>query len=193
VLAGSEGIARFERAAIPVYERLTVDPDVEQVVAAIRALQATVTPSAPAVACEPARAVDPPAITNDDVLSGHDPTVTPEGTWRTTVGPEDIRAVGAHPSNGGTITLAFADGAFVMTWAADSPGGPGSCDGSYEIVGDALRMTFTSPPCDRYWIDVLWSGTGDSLEGQVVAWQHGSVPHPNDVAIFASEPWTRIE
>jgi hypothetical protein len=189
VLAGQDAIARFQRAARPVYERLTSDPEVERVVAEIRALKDTVTPSTPVVACESSRADAPPV----DAPAAHASTITPEGNWRTTVTVDDIRAAHAHPSNGGTITLTFDDGAFRMSWAADSPGGAGSCDGSYEVVGDAVRMTFTSPPCDQYWIDVVWSETGDALMGQVVAWEFGPHPHPNDIAIIASHPWTRID
>ena len=51
VLAGPDGVAAFEAAAQPVYDRLTADPTTAQAIAAITAMKETVEPAPGAVAC----------------------------------------------------------------------------------------------------------------------------------------------
>ena len=185
VLAGPEGAAAFEAAAAPILESMANDPLAAAAIERIRALRSTVERTETVAACGPA-----PRPTESPVITA---TITPAfGTYRTRITPEDLARFGATPSIGGTITLAFEPDAWSLAWAADSPGGPGTCTGSWAVEGGVMRLDMTAGDCEKYEIQVVWTQEGDALAALVVGSERPMVI--GDVrAILESHPFIRID
>ena len=120
-------------------------------------------------------------------------TITPAfGTYRTRITPEDLARFGAHPANGGTITLAFEPDAWSLTWADDSPGGPGTCTGPWAVEDGVMLLATTAGDCYRNTVRVVWSQEGDALAALVVGSERpGSIG--NERATLESHPFIRID
>jgi hypothetical protein len=136
-------------------------------------------------ACGPA-----PRPTESPVITA---TITPAfGTYRTRITPDDLARFGATPSIGGTITLAFVPDAWSLAWAADSPGGPGTCTGSWAVDDGVMGWDWTTGDCDKYEIQLVWTQEGDALAALVVGSERPMVIE--DVrAILESHPFIRID
>jgi TRAP-type C4-dicarboxylate transport system substrate-binding protein len=117
VLAGPQGIAAFEAAARPVFDRIAADPVTAAAIAAIRQLATTVEPSAGAVACGPA--VPEPSSTPRAM--GSPATLPPDGTWRVALTKEEMIAAGARQENSGdavfTWTFEGGHGHYEASWS----------------------------------------------------------------------------
>ena len=119
------------------------DPLAAATIDRIRALRSTVERTESVAACGPApRPIESPVITA---------TITPAfGTYRTHITSDDLARFGGDPAIGGTITLAFEPDSWSLTWAADSPGGPATCTGSWAVEDGVMRVIATAGDCGQY-------------------------------------------
>jgi TRAP-type C4-dicarboxylate transport system substrate-binding protein len=94
----------------------------------------------------------------------------PNGVWQAELSVEDLVAVGgvmesSVRENAGVHTFTFQDGNFTWTLQGDSPG---SCEGTYSLVGDINRLTATggcAPEVD----DIQWRLDDEGLHLHLVA------------------------
>ena len=88
--------------------------------------------------------------------------------------------------------LAFEPDVWSVAWAADSPGGPGTCTGPWAVEDGVMRLEVTAGFCDELAIEVVWTQEGDALTARVI----GSEP-PLAIAevraILESHPFVRID
>jgi hypothetical protein len=94
----------------------------------------------------------------------------PNGVWQAELSVEDLVAVGgvmesSVRDNAGVHTFTFQDGIFTWTLKGSSPG---SCEGTYSLVGDINRLTATggcAPEVD----DIQWRLDDEGLHLHLVA------------------------
>ncbi|MET0772480.1 MAG: hypothetical protein ABWZ82_05295 [Candidatus Limnocylindrales bacterium] len=169
VLAGPAGIAAFEQAAQPVFERIAADPVGAAAIESIRALRETVEPAPGAQACEPQ--VRPSfAIPDTFALpdtTGYSGELPPDGTYRTGATADELIAAGADPDyayrNDGIATVTYENGQ--VTFVADDPNGtqrPCTADMTSQD-GTFVRMVSTSPSVCGLTFDFVWRVDGDDL------------------------------
>lgn len=185
VLIGPEGAAAFEAAAAPVLESMANDPLAAATIDRIRALRSTVERTESVAACGPApRPIESPVITA---------TITPAfGTYRTHITSDDLARFGGDPAIGGTITLAFEPDSWSLTWAADSPGGPATCTGSWAVEDGVMRVIATAGDCGQYELQLVWTQEDDALAALVVGSER-PMNIGNERALFESHPFIRID
>ena len=139
VCSRSPGVLRTasasERAALraavaPVYAALERDPQTKQLIAAIRTLRGTAQADVRVLRC--------PGTTNEAAI---------EGSWRSTVSEEEMRAAGASAAEADLLRLrhARAEGRTVAV-----PRERATVTGTYSVDGDEIRLvmrTCTADPC----------------------------------------------
>lgn len=186
VLAGPDAVSAFETAAQPVFDRMAADTVSGPAIEAIRELRSTVERTETAAACEPTA----PRPTESPVITA---TITPAfGTYRTRITPEDLARFGATPSIGGTITFDFESDAWSLTWADDSPGGPGTCTGPWAVEDGVMRLDVTAGFCLVSAVQVAWSQEGDALTARVIG-AEPSLDIAEVRAVLESHPFVRID
>ena len=94
----------------------------------------------------------------------------PNGVWQAELSVEDLVAVGgvmesSVRENAGVHTFTFQDGNFTWTLQGDSPG---SCEGTYALVGDINRLTLTGG-CAGEVDDIQWRLDDEGLHLHLVA------------------------
>jgi TRAP-type C4-dicarboxylate transport system substrate-binding protein len=194
VLASEEQVAAFETAAQPVYDAISQDPSNAELIAAIRDLRAKTPPSPGAGACEPeiAQPTSEPD-TNTEVWSEGLP---PNGVWQVKLTSEDVIQLGVSKTNApdwsGIFTHTFQDGVFHTTWEGtegQAKGKTGSCDGTYEVVEDFVRISLSSD-CGSEVDDIRWRLDADGLHFNCIAVQNGMSVEVK--AIFDAKPYQKI-
>jgi TRAP-type C4-dicarboxylate transport system substrate-binding protein len=183
VHAGPDGIAAFEAAARPVYDRLTADSKTAQAIAAITALKAKVEPAPGSIACGPA----PDAMTVDAAVG---PTPI-DGTYVTHVGFEELKsspllydAGEINDGNWGDIIVTFDSGEF--TASLENPNESGETSGVYRVDGDVLTLFDPNACCPTVPFVYHWHLEGDQLTFTRVPDQLGPTP-------WLINPWTKVE
>ena len=140
VLASNEQVSAFQTAAQLVLDSIAQDSFNAEMITAIRELK-TKTASAPgAQSCGPTVTQPSPEPEEQKWEKG----LLPNGVWQAELSVEDIMAVGgvlqsAARESVGVHTFTFQDGKF--TWRLKGEN-PGSCKGTYALVGKIVRLTF---------------------------------------------------
>jgi TRAP-type transport system periplasmic protein len=120
----------------------------------------------------------------------------PNGVWQVQLTSEDVMQLGVSKANApewsGIFTHTFQNGVFHTTWmGTEGPaaGKTGSCDGTYEVVEDFVRITLSSE-CGNEVDDIQWRLDADGLHVNCIAVQNGM---PVEVkAIFDAKPYQKI-
>ena len=167
VLASDGQVAAFQKASQPVFDKLQENAFNAESIAAIRELKAKTQPSPSAQACASTSAASMQASSEDQTWSQG---LLPNGVWQAELSVEDLVAVGgvmesSVRENAGVHTFTFQDGNFTWTLQGDSPG---SCEGTYSLVGDINRLTATggcAPEVD----DIQWRLDDEGLHLHLVA------------------------
>src|SRR5215212_2568238 len=159
VMASDEQVAAFEAAAKPVFDKIEQDPLNAEFIAAIRELKMKTMPSPGAQACESdiAQSSTEPNSENETWSTG----LPPNGKWTVNLTTEDVIAKGvlrsvAETEWAGVYTISFRDGKYLMIWEG-LQGQLGKCGANYQLVGDIVRLIYTSdygcssPPNDIRW------------------------------------------
>ncbi len=148
--------------------------------------------SCPASARTPALSPTAPASGILPPLDG------PEGAYRVTVSPEDLRSHGLPEKQAGDYTLSLVGGDWRLH--KDLIGGPDPvASGTYSISGDSITFTDRA---DVRCFETTWSGRW-SLDGRFLSFTDTSsttnpLCAPQDIAdarvqvTYASHPWQRV-
>lgn len=115
----------------------------------------------------------------------------PNGVWQAELSVEDLVAVGgvmesSVRENAGIHTFTFQDGKFTWTLQGDSPG---SCEGTYSLVGDVNRLILTggcAPEVD----DIQWRLDDEGLHLHLVAIQNA--PFAVIKASLEAKPYQKV-
>ena len=115
----------------------------------------------------------------------------PNGVWQAELSVEDLVAVGgvmesSVRENAGVHTFTFQDGKFTWTLQGNSPG---SCEGTYSLVGDIVRLTATggcAPEVD----DIQWRLDDEGLHLHLVAIQNA--PFEVIKASLEAKPYQKV-
>gem|GEM_PF-928607 len=115
----------------------------------------------------------------------------PNGIWQATLTPDDLFAVGgvlksAVQDNAGVHTFTFRDGKFTWTLQGDSPG---SCEGTYSLVGDINRLTLAGD-CTPEVDDIQWRLDNEGLHLHLVAIQNA--PFEVIRASLEAKPYQKV-
>jgi TRAP-type C4-dicarboxylate transport system substrate-binding protein len=168
VLASDGQIAAFEKAAQPVFDWIEQDPLNAELVAAIRDLKAQ-TPASPAVQpCSQGVSQPNPSAAPD--AQNWSTGLPPVGSWQVTLTSEEVMKSGVSKVNApdwsGTFTHTFKEnGEFHTAWLGTEGSAKGqnsSCDGTYELVKNIVRITF-SQDCGGEIYEVQWRIDNDGL------------------------------
>ena len=188
VLASDEQVAAFQKASQPVFDKLQENSFNAEAIAAIRELKAKTQPSPNAQACAPTADIPTQASTENQTWSQG---LLPNGVWQAELSVEDLVAVGgvmesSVRENAGVHTFTFQDGNFTWTLQGDSPG---SCEGTYSLVGDINRLTATggcAPEVD----DIQWRLDDEGLHLHLVAIENA--PFEIIKASLEAKPYQKI-
>ena len=198
VLADSNQVAAFEKAAQPVFDSLEKDPLNAKMIAAIQDLNAKTTPSAGAAACG---TVGPQAKpTSTPAIVVWSPGPIPNGDWQITYSVDDYVQMGYLKSSAendwaGTYTMTVEDGKLAWNWLGTF-GQMGRCQGTTAVVGDHVELTYiqTSPAGDecRGEIDDLhWRLDAQGLHFHLVSIQNGNFHDAS--AWWETKPWQKLQ
>lgn len=192
VSVAAHEVAAYAAAAAPVYDRFSADPLTADLIERIRELKAATAPSSPAAACGPAALNPPPPLD----LTGFSGAVPPDGTYRMELPESTLLARGATPGyatiNEGTWTLVFEAG----VWRASHRDGARDedCDGTYESLGDFVRMKNVHDLTCGYEYDFMWQERDGGLVLYPPTWEGWSDREIiDDSAGFLGWVWTRID
>jgi len=188
VLASDEQVAAFQKASQPVFDKLQENDFTAESIAAIRELKAKTQPSPGAQACAPTAAIPTQGSTENQIWSQG---LLPNGVWQAELSVADLVAVGgvmesSVRENAGVHTFTFQDGKFTWTLQGNSPG---SCEGTYSLVGDIVRLTATggcAPEVD----DIQWRLDDEGLHLHLVAIQNA--PFEIIKASLEAKPYQKI-
>jgi hypothetical protein len=182
VLAGPDGVAAFQAAATPVFERLAVDPVTAEAIEAITSLKATIDSAPGPVAC----GVDPGSGGPISAATGPTPI---DGTYVTHVSLEELSTSPllydrgeVNDGNWGDITFTFDAGVFTQT--LKNPNEQHVASGTYAVDEDLLTIhypaTWSNEPFSYRW----------RLEGdQLILTRDPDLVGPTP---FLINPWTRV-
>jgi len=192
VLASAEQVAAFEQAAQPVFDNLAQDALNAEMIAAIRELKASTTPSAGAAAC--ASVATAPSPTPEAETQTWSPGLPPNGVWQVELTAEDFVQMG-------TLNSVAAESAGTYTWtfqgdrAEFTIHGPTLnvfCVAVATVVGDAAHLQWDgSNGCDAAAYDeVQWRLDPDGLHFQVVG---SSLSIDAQLkATYETKPWQKV-
>jgi hypothetical protein len=194
VLASEEQVAAFETAAQPVYDAITQNPSNAKLIAAIRDLKAKTAPSPGATACESEIAQPSSEPSTDTQIWSKG--LPPNGVWQVQLTSEDVIQLGVSKANApdwsGVFTHTFQDGVFHTTWEGtegSAVGKTGSCDGTYELVDDFVRIILSSD-CGSEVDDIQWRLDPDGLHFHCITVENGISVEVK--AIFNAKPYQKI-
>lgn len=194
VLTSDEQVAAFEKATQPVFDHLAEDPLNAKLIAAIRALKASTTPSAGAAACAPVATEQSPAPAAESQTWS--PGLPPNGVWQATLTVDDLVRMGDLRSTAadwaGVRTLTFQDGTFLNVFD-NGHGFTGKCQAHYAVVDDFVRFTFFSDidECPGEIDDIQWRIDAEGLHLHLVDIQN-SQPVENR-AYLEAKPWQEVK
>jgi len=202
VLASDEQVVAFEQAAQPVFDNLAQDPLNAEMIAAIRDLKASTTPSAGAAACAPVATAPSPAPSPAPSAAPSADTqvwsagLPPNGTWQVELSTEDFERMGLlHSwavSSAGVYTWTFQDGEAIGS-AHLAQGQSGQCEATYAAVEDFVRFTFGSnTDCAGEVDDIQWRLEDDGLHLHLVAIKNGGPLFENSTH-FEAKPWQKVK
>jgi hypothetical protein len=90
----------------------------------------------------------------------------------------------------GSYTITFDNGKFIFDWRGEQ-GQNGKCQAGYELVGDVVRLTYTSLyNCNNPEEDIQWRIDNDGLHLHLVA-QEGDFVGMK--AFFEAKTWQKVE
>jgi hypothetical protein len=183
VLAGPDGVAAFQAAGQPVYDRLATDPMAAQAIAAITTLKGTVERAPGPVAC----GVDPVPGGPMDAAAGPTPI---DGTYVTHVSLEDLSNSPLlydrgeiNDENWGDITITFQEGTFTTT--LENPKQLYSSSGTYVVEGDLLTIHDPTMCCPNTPVYYRWR-----LEDDLLTLSRD--PELLGPTTYIINPWTRV-
>jgi TRAP-type C4-dicarboxylate transport system substrate-binding protein len=183
VLAGPDGVAAFQAAAQPVYERLSADPVAAEAIAAIRALKERIEPAPSPIACGTAPVPGAPLA----AATGPTPI---DGTYVTHVSLEDLSSSPLlydrgeiNDENWGDITLTLDSGSFALS--LENPSGGYETSGTYTVEGDLLTTWDPNACCPSTVFSWRWRLDGDTLYLTRDPAYEGPTP-------WIINPWTRV-
>jgi len=157
VLASADQVAAFEQAALPVYDSISKDPFNSKMIAAIQDLKAKTPASTGAQACQAqtSQTNSLPTVSGTQVWSNG---TLPNGVWTHKVTVDELVKLGESLSIAkdwyGTYHATFKDGNFTVLGQDDSGNGV-TCPGTYKVVGDVVRLTYTGE-CAPEVDDLQW-------------------------------------
>ena len=193
VLASEEQIAAFEKAAQPVFDWIAQNPLNAELITSIRELKAKTKPSLGAEACVPqVTQQDPTPRAGTEIWSQGLP---PNGVWQAEITTEDFVRMGvlksvAQSDWAGRYTITFDNGKFIFDWRGEQ-GQNGKCQAGYGLVGDVVRLTYTSLyNCNNPEEDIQWRIDNDGLHLHLVA-QEGDFVGMK--AFFEAKTWQKVE
>jgi TRAP-type C4-dicarboxylate transport system substrate-binding protein len=184
VLAGPNGVAAFEAAARPVYDRLTADPKTAQEMAAIAAMKATVEPAPGAVACGTSPA--PLTVEAADGPTPIDGTYVTHVTYNELVNSPLLYDPGEiNDENWGDITVTFESGQFSLS--LENPKDSYETSGVYRVDGDVLTLYDPNACCEGPGqFAFQWQLEGDQLTLT-------RMPDRIGPTTFLINAWTKVE
>jgi TRAP-type transport system periplasmic protein len=190
VLASEEQVAAFEEAARPVFDYIEQDPMNAAFIAAIRDLEATTEPSPGVEACGSEGAIQMPVTSTEEVWSEGLP---PNGVWQVELTEEEVVAKGLPRAEAkyivGVTNFEFQDGKVTINMQINTPRAI-SCMGTYAVVEDFLRFTWTDP-CNSASEDVQWRLGDDGIHFHVIAIKNE--PFLLNKVYYEANPWQKIE
>jgi hypothetical protein len=192
VMASDEQLAAFEEAARPVFDQIEQDPLNAELIAAIRELKASTEPSPGAEACGQAAAQQSPEPSAETEVWSEGPP--PNGVWQVELTTEDfvqrgvLRSV-AEAEWAGVYTLTLEDSKSIEVWHGIE-GQTGTCEATYEVVGDVVHFTYDSSPtavCSRDDDNIQWRLDDDGLHLHLA-----DVGKTEIRAYLEAKPWQKI-
>ncbi|MFN8619627.1 MAG: hypothetical protein U0869_02615 [Chloroflexota bacterium] len=85
-------------------------------------------------------------------------------------------------------------GSWQTTWGADSPGGEGSCGGTWTFDGNVTRLATASfADCVGGWTDVVFHVTPDGGLIATVVGADSPRHRDADTVVLGSHPWSRLD
>jgi TRAP-type C4-dicarboxylate transport system substrate-binding protein len=194
VLANENQVAAFETAGQPVYDTIAQEPSNAELIAAIRDLKTSTQPAPSAQACAPEVAQPGSEQSTDTQVWSEG--LPPNGVWQVQLTSEDVIKLGVSQANApdwsGIFTHTFQDGVFHTTWEGtegQAAGKTGSCDGTYEVVEDFVRITL-SQECGGEVDDIKWRLDEDGLHFLCIAVENGMSVEVK--ALFNAKPYQKI-
>jgi hypothetical protein len=190
VMAGANGIAAFEAASRPVFDRLEADRTAASSIQAIRALKLATAPALGASAC----AAAPEASTRESDTTGYTADLPPDGSYRLTMTTDDIIARGARTEyasiNSGTWTWTFGGG----EWVADHLGKNEHCEGTYASDGTRVMfVTTASRGCNMDYA-IVWRGEPDGISMVLVGLPlASSAAGFRDEQVLIETTWIKVD
>lgn len=196
VLASDEQVKAFEQAAQPVFDKLTQDAFNAEMIAAIRELKASTTPSAGAAACAPTAIAPSPGLSADtQVWSAGLP---PTGTWTVELSTADLVKVGLLESTAkdysGHQIYEFQDGEGIFRKRVNNVD-VDICPFTYTAVENFVRLSFHDTGLGNYHCgndhdDVQWRLDADGLHFHLVDTTAGKV---EITAIYETKPLQKVD
>jgi len=160
VLASEDQVAAFEAAAQPILDWMSQDPLSAELIAALRELKVNTPPAPGAEACDSGGTALSATATPDPLPYSGD--MLPNGVWQVTLTSDDVIRMGVSPANAaewaGIFTNTVRDGYFKAEWLGtegEFKGDGNTCEANSEVVGDIVRVTFTSE-CGGEVDDLQW-------------------------------------
>jgi TRAP-type C4-dicarboxylate transport system substrate-binding protein len=193
VLASDAQIAAFQQAAQPVLDSLAKDPFNAKMIAAINDLKAKTPASPGAQACQPHAAQITPLSTASGTEVWSTGTL-PNGVWTMKVTTDELVQMGLVRSVAnnwyGTYHVTFQDGNFTV-FGQNDQGNGGTCPGTYAIVGDFIRLTYTSD-CVPEVDDLQWRLDDQGLLHIHLVNAQG-VELSAITAMWEAKPWQKVQ
>jgi TRAP-type C4-dicarboxylate transport system substrate-binding protein len=196
VLASKEQIAAFEKAARPVLALIEQDPENAELITAIRELKAKTLPSPGVEACGSEVAQQSP--TQDQGTQTWSGGLPPNGVWQVKLSNDDVIGMGVSKTNApdwsGIFTSTFQDGDYSGLWEGTegrAAGQTASCKGTYEVVDNFVRITYTEKDaCEGETDDIQWRLDDEGLHFHLVANQNG--PFVELRAVYEAMPYQKV-
>jgi hypothetical protein len=118
----------------------------------------------------------------------------PNGIWQVELNEEDLVAKGLPRGEAqaiaGVTSTEFQDGKFTINMQINTPRAS-SCWGTYAVVEDFVRLTYTDNNCNGEVDDIQWRLEEDGLHFHLVAVQN--VPFRVNKFYLEAKPWQKIE
>lgn len=196
VMASNEQIAAFEKASQPVIDSIEQDPQNAELIAAIRELKAKTPPSPGAEVCASEVAKQSPTQGAD--TQTWSAGLPPNGIWQVKLTNDDVIRMGVSESNApdwsGIYTSTFQDGDYSLLWEGTegrAAGQTASCKGTYEVVDNFVRITYTEKDdCEGETDDIQWRLDEEGLHFHLVANQNG--PFVELRAVYEAMPYQKV-